>query len=132
MSVRDPIADVVSRIKNASRVGLPTVTVTYSRLKESILKVLAEEGFIGDVQVVGEGARKNIVLQLKYGPQETPVISDIRLVSKLGCRVYVSKRDIKPLKQGAGVALLTTPRGILTDTKAKKIGVGGEVILTVW
>lgn len=132
MSMNDPIADMLTRIRNAARAGKPTATVPFSKMKESVARVLYAEGFLNNVEVLGEGVRKNIVLEMKYTPEGESVILNLKRVSTPGCRVYISQKDMKPMRQGTGIAILSTPKGILKDTDAKRRGVGGEVLCTVW
>ena len=132
MSFHDPMAELVTKVKNATRARHESVQVAYSGLKASVLRVLAAEGFIAGVEAVGEGARKALVIQLKYTSDRLPLISEIRQVSKPGKKVFQTIREIRPLKQGAGMAILSTSRGVLKDIDAKRTGVGGEVLCTVW
>jgi len=132
MSLNDPIADFLTRIRNAAHAGHETVGVRYSKMKESIGRILAREGFIKDVDVIGEGIRKQVVVTLKYVSEKKPPFCSIDKVSKGGRRVYTTHKEIKPTRQGMGVAILTTPKGIMTDTDAKRQGIGGEILCTIW
>jgi small subunit ribosomal protein S8 len=131
--VGDPIADLVVRISNASRAGKETTSVPFSTIKENIAKVLVREGYIEGFSVRGgDGAKKMIDVKIKYAPSGTPHIRDISRVSKSSRRIYASYKEMKPFKFGRGRILLSTPKGVMTDTEAKKERVGGEVLLTVW
>jgi small subunit ribosomal protein S8 len=132
MALTDPIADLLTRIRNAAHAGHETVSLRHSKLKESVAKILTKEGFVGGVEVVGEGVGKQLVLALKYAGPKRPVFSALERVSKPGRRVYVSHKEIKPTRQGMGIAILTTPKGVMTDNDAKRQGVGGEIMCTVW
>jgi small subunit ribosomal protein S8 len=128
----DPIADMLTRIRNALHAKYEQVVIPASRLKVEIANVLKDEGFIHEVESIGEGKRKSIVIKLKYTSTKKPVISDISRVSKLGRRVYLSKDEIKSIRYGRGVAILSTSKGIMKDADAKKNGIGGEILCTVW
>lgn len=132
MSLNDPISDLLTRVRNAACAGHEDVAIPHSKIKESIAKIFMEEGFVKDVQVAGEGSRKQIIVTLKYAGYKKPVFTAIERESKPGRRVYVSNKEIKPMRQGMGVAVLSTPKGVLTDKGAKKMGVGGEVLCTIW
>lgn len=132
MSFHDPMSELVTKIKNATRARHESVQIPYSGLKASVLRVMSEEGFIAGVEAVGEGPRKALVVQLKYTVDRLPLISEIRQVSKPGMKVFATIREIRPLKQGAGMAILSTSRGVLKDMDAKRTGVGGEVLCTMW
>jgi small subunit ribosomal protein S8 len=128
----DPIADLLTRIRNAQMAGHSAVTIPRSNLKLGIVGVLKSEGFIeGFVETPGrENGR--IKVFLKYGEDSKGVIRGIHRVSKPGRRVYVGKEEIPRVRNGLGVAILTTPRGVLTDHQARTAGVGGEVLCQVW
>ena len=133
MTMTDPIADMLTRIRNANSVRKESVDVPYSIMKEELTKVLKEEGFIEAYKVVGSGVQKMIRLYYKYhGRKQDSTISKIERVSKPGRRVYVSKDDIKPVLGGLGISILSTSKGLMTGEKAKKTGIGGEVICSVW
>lgn len=132
MTMTDPIADMLTRIRNASRQRHPMVNIPLSRLKFDIVKILKESGFIKDYKVEGEGLNKNICVYLKYTGEDTPIISGIKRVSKPGRRVYAGKDKTPKVMGGVGVVILTTPKGLLTDKEAKREGVGGEVLCYVW
>ena len=132
MALTDPIADMLTRIRNAAHAGHESVNVAYSKIKEAVARLLQKEGFVGDVQVVGEGVRKQLVVELKYAHHSRPAFTALERASTPGRRVYVKHKEIRPMRQGMGVAILTTPKGVMTDSEAKRQGVGGEVMCTVW
>ncbi len=132
MSMTDPIADMLTRIRNANIVYRDQVEVPGSKLKRAIAEILKEEGFIRDYQWVDDGKQGVIRLFLKYGPNRTRVISGIVRVSKPGRRVYVGKNRVPRVRNGLGIAILSTPRGLMVDRKARQAGVGGEVLCYVW
>lgn len=130
MSMSDPIADLLTRIRNAQMVSRTSVELPASKLKAAIVKVLKEEGYIEDFRVEGEGAKKTIVIDLKYYAGR-PVIERLERVSKPGLRVYKGRDELPKVMNGLGVAIVTTPRGVMTDRKARSSGVGGEVLCYV-
>lgn len=132
MAINDQIADMLARIRNAANAGFPNVVVPHSKIKESIAKIICEEGFFRSYEVAGEGVRKALVIDLKYGSNGKPIFMALRRTSKLGRRYYVGTRDIRPSRQGMGVAILSTSKGVMKDVDAKRQGVGGEVLCTVW
>lgn len=132
MPVNDPIADMLVRIKNAANAGFPQVTIPYSKMKESIAKILQAEGFVKGLETAGEGVRRAIVMELKYKPDGKPIFSTLKRESKLGRRRYIGAHEIRPSRQGMGVAILSTSKGVMRDDDAKRQGVGGEVLCTIW
>ena len=132
MVVNDPIADMLTRIRNASHARHDKATVPYSNLKEELARVLAAEGFIKAVDVGGEGIRKSIIIDIKYLPSGEPAFRSIERTSKLGRRCYIKAADIRPNRQGVGLAILTTSKGVMKDEDAKRQGLGGEVLCTAW
>jgi len=137
MSVSDPIADMLTRVRNALHAGHPAVSVPSSKLKVSIAQILKEEGFIEEYETVREDGIPQDVLRmrLKYVGQlrkRRPVITGIERVSKPGRRVYTGRKDIPWVLSGMGVAILSTPKGVMTGQRARKLGVGGEVLCRVW
>jgi len=130
MSMSDPIADMLTRIRNAQMVGHTEVSMPTSRLKTSIAQVLKDEGYIEDFRVQGEGVGKELRIGLKYYAGR-PVIERLERVSKPGLRVYKGRNDIPRIMNGLGVAILSTSRGVMTDRKARADGVGGEVLCIV-
>ena len=128
----DPIADLLTRIRNAQQAHHDSTNIPYSRLKENIIKALSAEGFIKGYEVVGEGVRKQLVVLLRYIGRRTPVISGLRRVSKPGRRVYRHKALLADFRPGMGIALISTPQGIMTERQATEANVGGEVLCQVW
>ncbi len=130
----DPIADLLTRIRNAMRAGHDSVEVPSSRVKEALIKVLIAEGYLQDVKKVKakEGAGELLKIQLRFDKQNRPVISGLKRVSRPGRRIYVGIDDIAPIRKGLGVNVLSTPKGILVDREAKKAKVGGELICSIW
>jgi small subunit ribosomal protein S8 len=132
MTTSDPIADMLTRIRNAIIARHPKVDVPASKLKMDIARILKEEGYITNFKLVEEGAKKAIRVYLKYTPGNVSVISEIQRVSRPGCRVYVGSRDIPQVLGGLGINIVTTPRGVMTGATARKEGVGGEVLCRIW
>jgi small subunit ribosomal protein S8 len=128
----DPIADMLNRIRNGIVAKQETVPVPASRTKISIAQVLKQEGFIKDFEVVSEGVKRTIRLRLAYGGRKEPAISGLRRVSKPGLRVYVQKREIPRVYGGLGIAILSTPMGVMTGQEAWRQRVGGEILCYVW
>ena len=131
MSMQDPIADMLTRIRNAASAGLDKVSMPLSKEKKAIAEVLKEEGYLSNVSVVGEGVKKEIVVELKY-VGETAVIEGIERVSKSSCRVHCGGREIPRVRNGLGIVVLSTPKGIMSGRKAAKENVGGEILCRVW
>ncbi len=133
MSMTDPIADLLTRIRNAMTVRHETCTIPASNAKESILKILKEQGFIANFVRQEAAPQDQLVVFLKYmGKNREPMIRNIRRISKPGRRVYRGYRDMRPILGGMGVAVLSTPIGIITDKKARSEHVGGEVLCEIW
>lgn len=130
MSMSDPIADLLTRIRNAQMVSHESVSLPASKLKLAVVKVLKEEGYIDGYRLEGEGVKKSIVIDLKYYAGR-PVIERLERVSKPGLRVYKGRDELPQVMNGLGVAIVTTPRGVMTDRKARSTGVGGEVLCYV-
>jgi small subunit ribosomal protein S8 len=133
----DPIADMLTRIRNALLVGHSTVSVPNSKIKTSIAQILKDEGFIEEYETVRENDVPQSVLRLRLKyvgqlRQRRPVISGLERVSKPGRRVYTRRKDIPWVLSGMGVAILSTPKGVMTGQRARKLGVGGEVICRIW
>ena len=126
----DPISDMLTRIRNASRAGLPETQIPHSRMKESIAHVLKKEGYVADVSVEGK-PRKAIKVKLKYTGRQ-PVIEGLRRVSAPGLRRYVGSQDVPPVLGGIGVSILSTSEGVMTGAQAKKKNVGGELLCVIW
>ncbi|KAA0232030.1 MAG: 30S ribosomal protein S8 [Chloroflexi bacterium CFX7] len=134
MSVSDPIADMLTRIRNAVTARHDAVFIPASRMKLSIAKVLKEEGFIRDYAIVPEEGRPqpNLKVELSYGGRRQPVLNGLQRVSKPGLRVYVQRREIPRVYGGLGIAILSTPKGVMTGQEASRHEVGGEVLCYVW
>jgi small subunit ribosomal protein S8 len=130
MSMTDPIADMLTRIRNAQRVSLEAVRMPSSKLKESIAKVLQDEGYIGKIDVEQQGSKRELRIELKYFDGK-PVIERIQKISKPGLRIYRGKDELPKVMNGLGVAIVSTPSGIMSDRAARAQGVGGEVICIV-
>jgi len=130
--ITDPIADMLTRIRNAIKARHPKVDVPASRLKTEIARILKEEGYILNYKVAEEGARKTIKIYLKYQANNKPVISEMARVSRPGCRVYVGRDEIKRVQGGLGISIMTTPKGVMTGRQARREGVGGELLCEVW
>jgi small subunit ribosomal protein S8 len=130
MSMSDPIADMLTRIRNAQMVEKVSVTMPSSKVKIAIAQVLKDEGYIDDFAVKAEGAKSELNIALKYYAGR-PVIERLERVSKPGLRVYRGRNDIPTVMNGLGVAIVSTPKGVMTDRKARATGVGGEVICYV-
>jgi small subunit ribosomal protein S8 len=128
----DPIADLLTRIRNACRGRRDSVTLPHSRTKEAIARLLSEEGYLRDVEVTGEGAKRTIVAHIRYSDGGEPVLSGIRRVSRPGLRRYSSSAKAPRVRGGLGVSILSTPVGLLSDREARRRNVGGEVICEVW
>ena len=128
----DPIADMLTRVRNAIQARHPKVDVPASKLKAEIARILKEEGYIANFKVAEEGAKKTIKIYLKYANDNSPVISAIERVSRPGCRVYVGRDDIPRVQGGLGINILTTARGVMTGKTAHREGVGGEVLCQIW
>jgi small subunit ribosomal protein S8 len=132
MSMTDPIADLLTRIRNAQRAGLEKIELPSSKLKVQLAEVLKNEGFISTVARREDGKQGILTLTLKYDEQKNPVISEIRRKSKPGLRIYVKHTDIPKVMNGLGIAVVSTSKGILVDREARKAHLGGELIATVW
>src|SRR5438128_1085256 len=128
----DPIADMLTRIRNGVAVEMPSIDVPYSRIKHELCKVLVEEGFLVQFELIQGEPRKTLRIQLKYGPDGEKVIQSIRRISKPGCRVYRSVDDLRPVLGGMGVSVLSTSRGVMSDRAARVRRVGGEVLCEVY
>ncbi len=131
MSMQDPISDMLTRIRNAGNAGLKTVAVPLSKEKQAIAGVLLEEGYIGSVEVIGEGVARELSITLKYFEGKA-VIGGLERVSKPSCRVHCGCAEIPRVRNGQGTVILSTPKGILSGRRAKSENVGGEIICYVW
>ena len=132
MSVTDPIADMLTRLRNALAARHPKVDIPASNLKVEVARILKEEGYINTYRVAEEDGKRVIKLYLKYQADSSPVISRIERVSKPGRRVYAGSKEIPSIIGGMGINVLTTPKGVMTGKKARKEGVGGEILCNVW
>ena len=132
MAVIDPIADMLTRIRNGLMLRKTFVLVPNSRIKMAIAQILLDEGFIQGYEVTDERPQPNIRVWLKYDDKRRPVLTNLKRVSKPGRRVYSSKRELPWVLSGMGVAIISTPRGLMTDREARRQGVGGEILCYVW
>jgi small subunit ribosomal protein S8 len=132
MTMTDPVADMLTRLRNANSAYHDTVTMPHSKLKSHIAEILQQEGYIAGWSVEDAEVGKNLVITLKYGPSRERSIAGIKRISKPGLRVYARKDNLPKVLGGLGVAILSTSAGLLTDKQAKKQGVGGEVLAWVW
>ncbi len=132
----DPISDMLTRIRNAQSAGKDTTVMPFSNLKLAIAKILKDKGYIEKFKKEIEGNISNIRVTLKYekvaANRKTPKICGIKRVSKEGKRIYIGKKDIKKIKQGYGISIVSTSRGVMTGEEARKIGVGGELLCEIW
>ena len=132
MYITDTIADMLTRIRNANSAKHDTVDIPASKMKTSIAQILLDEGYIKGFTAVDDGKQGIIRITLKYGANKTPVIQGLRRVSKPGLRIYTSCEDCPKVMKGLGVAILSTSKGVITDTEARKLNVGGEVLAFIW
>ena len=132
MTMTDPIADMLTRIRNANTVKHETVDVPASNIKKEIVRILLEEGFVRGYDVIEDEKQGIIRIQLKYGQSGERVISGLKRISKPGMRVYAANHEIPKVLNGLGISVISTSKGILTDRQARKENVGGEVICYVW
>ncbi|HPZ51637.1 MAG TPA: 30S ribosomal protein S8 [Clostridia bacterium] len=132
MQVTDVIADMLTRIRNAGNAKHETVDIPSSKVKASIADILLEEGYIREVVKIDDGRQGILRITLKYTPTKKHVISGIKRISKPGLRVYAKKDELPRVLGGLGIAIVSTSKGIMTDKKARKLGVGGEVLAYVW
>lgn len=132
MNVTDPIADMLTRIRNANSANKATVSMPSSKKLLEIARVMKEEGYIADYVVEAGTPHDDLVITLKYGERRAKVIRGIRRISKPGLRIFVGKDDLPRVIGGLGIAIISTSKGVMTDRDARKLGVGGEVIAYVW
>ena len=132
MQITDPIADMLTRIRNASSAKHDTVDVPASNMKKAIAEILLEEGYIKNFQLIDNSTQGIIRITLKYGANETQIINGLKRVSKPGLRVYSKSEDMPKVLKGLGIALVSTSKGIMTDKKARQENVGGEVLAYIW
>ena len=128
----DPIADMLTRIRNANMVTLPEVSMPSSKLKVALAKLLKEEGYIVDYKEEVNGVFKTLIITLKYDEKNKPVITNLRRVSRPGLRTYHKAKNLEQVFGGMGISVISTSKGLLTDRKARKENLGGEVICQVW
>ena len=132
MNMTDPVADMITRIRNGVRAKLPKVDVPSSKLKVEIARILKDEGYIANFRTVEDGMQGVIRIILKYGPGMERVITDLQRVSRPGCRIYCGKDQIPRVYGGLGINILSTSRGVMTGRAAAREGVGGEILCNVW
>jgi len=132
MRLTDPVADMLTRIRNAGSARHQKVDIPASKLKLEIARILKEEGYIANYKAAEEEGRRILRVYLKYGNNNEAAISNVERVSRPGCRVYVRRTEIPRVLGGMGINILTTPRGVMTGQQARKQGVGGEVLCQIW
>lgn len=132
MTMTDPIADMLTRIRNANTVGHKTVEIPASKIKQSIAGILLEEGYINGFEVIEDDKQGIIKVEMKYGPAGEKVINGIKKISKPGMKVYAKACDVPRVLGGLGIAIVSTSKGVISDKEARRLGVGGEVICYVW
>ena len=132
MTMTDPIADMLTRVRNANTVRHENVDVPASNIKKELARILLEEGFIKGYDVIEDGKQGLIRLQLKYGKNGEKVITGLKRISKPGMRVYADNHSVPKVLNGLGISIISTSKGILTDKQARELGIGGEVICYVW
>ena len=132
MQITDPIADMLTRIRNANSAKHETVDVPVSNMKKAIADILLEEGYIKSYEIIDDGKQGMIHITLKYGANKEKVISGLQRVSKPGLRVYAGREELPKVLKGLGIAILSTNKGIMTDKQARKENVGGEVLAFIW
>jgi small subunit ribosomal protein S8 len=132
MSISDPIADMLTRIRNGIMASYDTVDIPGSRLKINVAKILKAEGFIKNYKIMTDRKHGTLRIFLKYDEKGAPVLGGLKRVSKPSGRVYTKKDRIPTILNGLGVSILSTPKGVMTDKQARKMGVGGEILCTVW
>jgi small subunit ribosomal protein S8 len=132
MNTTDPIADMLTRIRNASAARHKELTIPSSKLKREIARILAEEGFIESWDTASDGVQESLSMRLRYADGRTPVVSGLKRISKPGLRVYARKTEIPRVLGGLGLAILSTSHGVMTGSQARKLNLGGEVLCYVW
>jgi small subunit ribosomal protein S8 len=130
--ITDPIADFLTRIRNANSAHHQTVDIPASKMKKAVAEILREEGFIRSYELVAEGPQGTLRVTLKYGPEKEKVITGLRRISRPGLRVYTSRTEIPRVLGGLGLVIMSTPKGIMSGKRAKREGCGGEVLAYVW
>lgn len=132
MSMTDPVADMLTRIRNANIAGHSTVDIPVSKLKKNIAEILLKEGYIKGYSVEEKEPQGVLHIEMKYGPGKEKVITGIKRISKPGLKIYANKEQLPKVLDGLGIAIISTSNGLITDREARKLGVGGEVICYVW
>jgi small subunit ribosomal protein S8 len=134
MAMTDPIADMLTRIRNGARARHQKVSVPWSKVKENIGKILVAEGYLKELKKVkaAQGGGDELVIQLKFDAEHRPIITGLKRVSSPGRRIYVGAKAVTPVRKGLGIHILSTPRGMLVDREAQRARVGGELICSVW
>ena len=132
MNMTDPVADMLTRIRNGSRAHHEVVSMPSSTLKVAIARILKDEGFIRDFEVKTEGPKRTLSVQLRYAEKKQPVVTDLRRISKPGLRVYAKSREMPKVLGGLGLAIVSTPRGVMTASQARRENIGGEILCYVW
>lgn len=132
MQITDPIADMLTRIRNANNSRHKTVDIPASNMKKAIAEILLKEGYIKDVEVIEDGIQGVIRITLKYAENKQKVLSGLKRVSKPGLRIYASKEELPRVLKGLGIAIISTSKGVMTDKEARKLNVGGEVLAFIW
>ena len=132
MQITDTIADMLTRVRNANTAKHDTVDIPASNMKKAIAQILVDEGFVKSFQVINDGKQGVIRINLKYGENKSAVITGLRGVSKPGLRIYTSCEDMPKVMKGLGVAIVSTSKGVMTDKRARKENVGGEVLAFIW
>ncbi len=132
MSMSDPISDLLTRLRNANRANHEKVDIPFSKIKQEIVRIIKEEGFVKNFKLLEDKRQGTIRVFMKYGPNRERVIKDVKRVSRPGCRVYTSADRIPRVLGGLGVAILSTSKGIMTDRQARLASVGGEVLCYLW
>ena len=132
MMITDPIADMLTRIRNALGARHETVSMEASKMKRAIAQILLDEGYIANFEETTEGSFKTLVITLKYGARGEKVISGLRRISKPGLKIYANATELPKVLSGLGIAIVSTSKGVMTDKNARKLGIGGEVLAYVW
>jgi small subunit ribosomal protein S8 len=132
MNQTDPIGDMLTRLRNANQARVAALELPYSRIKNNLAQILKREGFIQDYTTEGGGARKVLRLYMKFGPGRACVIRGLKRVSKPGLRRYIGAMALRPIKNGTGIAVVSTSRGLMTDREARRQNAGGEWLCTIW
>lgn len=132
MSMSDPVADMLTRIRNAGMVQFETVEMPLSKIKVGIARVMRAEGYIKDYHIIEGGSQGVLKLELKYGPENSKVLSGLRRVSRPGLRIFVKADEIPKVMSGLGISILSTSKGVVADREARSLGVGGELLCELW